>query len=199
MPELLNPDDDQPETLTKTKQKKPRTEAQQASTQKMLTALEVKRMKLQAIKDKLNNAPPLNPAPQPPDETSDDETSEPEPEPVKPTKKAAKATPVKAAKEVPVSRQASPVKAPKGAPKQPTIIYQSDSDSQEEEIVIVKKKKKPKKKTIIYEESESEDEEPIKRVHSTRDTKTQQNKSSFRVTAPAVAAAKPAPLYYFAD
>ena len=47
------------ESLTKAKQKKPRSEAQQESTKKMLSALEEKKLKLKALKDKLNNAPPI--------------------------------------------------------------------------------------------------------------------------------------------
>ena len=67
--ESLNDD----ETLTKPKQKKPRSEAQQEATKKMLSAMEEKKMKLKAIKDKLNNAPPI---------AETDSESEPEPEPV---------------------------------------------------------------------------------------------------------------------
>jgi hypothetical protein len=162
------------ESLTKPKQKKERSEAQQQATQKMLSALDEKKLKLKVLKDKLNNAPPI-----PDSEPSSEE--EPEPAPV----------PVKAPKPAP-----APVKAKSVKPaKEPKIVYQSESES-EEEIVIVKKKKKPKKKTIIYEESESEEEVVEPPPRKSRDTKTQQNKASFKVTP---GESKPAaPIYYFA-
>lgn len=167
--ESLNDD----ETLTKPKQKKPRSEAQQEATKKMLSAMEEKKMKLKAIKDKLNNAPPI---------AETDSESEPEPEPVVVKKPKAEPKPK--------------VVVEKKPKKEPKVIYQSASES-EEEVVIVKKRKKPKKKTIIYEEeSESEEEAPKPKP---RETKTQQNKSSFKVTP---GEAKPAPaknIYYFAD
>jgi hypothetical protein len=169
MSDRLNEDD----SLTKPKQKKPRSDAQQEATKKMLSAAEDKRMKLQAIKDKLNNAPPIQS-----DETSSED--EPPPKPLKPLKPPKEAKPPKEVK----------------PPKEPRIVYQTDSET-EEEVVIVKKKKKPKKKTIIYEE-ESESEEEVTQKKS-RDTKTQQNKASFKVTPSEAKPAKPAPLYYFAD
>jgi len=168
--ESLNDD----ETLTKPKQKKQRSEAQQEATKKMLSAMEEKKMKLKAIKDKLNNAPPITQA-------ENESESEPEPEPIVVKKPKAEPKPVVAVK-------------PK---KEPKVIYQSASES-EEEVVIVKKKKKPKKKTIIYEESESEEEEEAPKPKP-RETKTQQSKSSFKVTP---GENKPAPaknIYYFAD
>jgi hypothetical protein len=167
--ESLNDD----ETLTKPKQKKQRSEAQQEATKKMLSAMEEKKMKLKAIKDKLNNAPPI-------DKTDNESESEPEPEPIVVKKPKAEPKAVVAVK----------------AKKEPKVIYQSASES-EEEVVIIKKKKKPKKKTIIYEESESEEEEAPK--PKPRETKTQQSKSSFKVTP---GENKPAPsknIYYFAD
>lgn len=167
--ESLNDD----ETLTKPKQKKPRSEAQQEATKKMLSAMEEKKMKLKAIKDKLNNAPPITQA-------ENESESEPEPEPIVVKKPKAEPKAVVAVK-------------PK---KEPKVIYQSASES-EEEVVIVKKKKKPKKKTIIYEESESEEEEAPK--PKPRETKTQQNKSSFKVTPGESKPAPPKNIYYFAD
>lgn len=166
MEESLN----ETESLTKPKQKKERSEAQKNATKKMLSALDEKKMKLKALKDKLNNAPPI--------ETPDETESEPEPEPV--PKKKAPAPPAP--------------KAPKPK-KEPKIVYESASEESEEEVIVVKKKKKPpKKKTIIYEsESEEEESPPPPR---TRETKTQQNKSSFKITPSE--AKKPEPLYYFA-
>jgi hypothetical protein len=168
--EPLNDD----ETLTKPKQKKERTPAQKEATRKMLSAMEEKKLKLKALKDKLNNAPPIP--------VSDSESEEVEPEPPKPVK---------------VKKEAVEAKPPTKPKKEPKIIYQSDSES-EEEVVIVKKKKKPKKKTVIYEESEEEEEEEEKPVKKTRETKTQQNKSSFKVT-PAESKAPSKSIYYFAD
>lgn len=168
MSESLNEE----ESLTKPKQKKERSEAQKNATKKMLSALDEKKMKLKALKDKLNNAPPI--------ETTDETESEPEPEPV--PKKKAPAPP------------APP--APKPArKKEPKIVYESASEESEEEVIVVKKKKKPpKKKTIIYE-SETEEEESLPPPR-TRETKTQQNKSSFKITPSE--AKKSEPVYYFA-
>jgi hypothetical protein len=169
MEESLN----ETESLTKPKQKKERSEAQKNATKKMLSALDEKKMKLKALKDKLNNAPPIETT----DETeidTDDLEFEPEP------KKKAPAPPAP--------------KAPKPK-KEPKIVYESASEESEEEVIVVKKKKKPpKKKTIIYE-SESEEEEYLPPPR-TRETKTQQNKSSFKITPSE--AKKPEPLYYFA-
>jgi hypothetical protein len=172
--ESLNDD----ETLTKPKQKKPRSEAQQEATKRMLSALDEKKLKLKVLKDKLNNAPPI-PEPE----------SEPESEEDVPVSKAAKPL----SKAVSKAEKAKPViKKPK---KEPKVIYESASES-EEEVVIVKKKKKPKKKTIIYEESEESEEEVV--VPKARETKTQQNRSSsFKISAPEAKPAKP--LYYFAE
>lgn len=174
--------DDNVEMLTKPKQKKPRTEAQIAATERMREALSKKsapvatekKMILKAIKEKLNGPPKNAPV--------EEEESEEEPAPIvvkKPKKEPAPAP------------EPVVVKKPK---KEPKVIYESESES-EEEVVIVKKKKKPKKKTIIYEESESE-EEPAPKPKS-RDTKTQQNsKSVFKVTTEPT---KPAgPVCYFA-
>lgn len=172
MSESLNEE----ESLTKPKQKKERSEAQKTATKKMLSALDEKKMKLKALKDKLNNAPPI--------ETTDETESEPEPEPV--PKKKAPAPPAP-------KPMVEPTKLPRK--KEPKIVYESASEESEEEVIVVKKKKKPpKKKTIIYE-SETEEEESLP-PPKTRETKTQQNKSSFKITPSE--AKKPEPLYYFA-
>ena len=176
--------DDNVEMLTKPKQKKPRSEAQIAATERMREALSKKsapvatekKMILKAIKDKLNG-PPKN---APVEEESEEEAPTAPPVVVKKPKKEPEPVVVKKAK------------------KEPKVIYESASES-EEEVVIVKKKKKPKKKTIIYEESESEEEpEPAPKPKS-RETKTQQNlrsSSVFKVTAEPT---KPSgPVYYFA-
>ena len=174
--------DDNIEMLTKPKQKKPRTEAQIAATERMREALSKKsapvatekKLILKAIKDKLNG-----PSKNAPVEEESEEEEEPEPAPIvvkKPKKEPAPALVV--------------VKKQK---KEPKVIYESASES-EEEVVIVKKKKKPKK-TIIYEESESE-EEPAPKPKS-RETKTQQNsKSVFKVTSEPPKTV--GPVYYFA-
>lgn len=171
--------DDNVEMLTKPKQKKPRTEAQIAATERMREALSKKsapvatekKMILKAIKDKLNG-PPKN---APVEEESEEEAPTAPPVVVKKPKKEPEPVVVKKAK------------------KEPKVIYESPSES-EEEVVIVKKKKKTKK-TIIYEESESE-EEPAPKAKS-RDTKTQQNsKSLFKVTSEPPK--PPGPVYYFA-
>jgi hypothetical protein len=174
--------DDNVEMLTKPKQKKPRTEAQIAATERMRDALSKKsapvttekKLILKAIKEKLNG-PPKNA----PIEEESEEEAPPAPIVVKKPKKEPAPAPA------PVV-----VKKPK---KEPKVIYESASES-EEEVVIVKKKKKPKK-TIIYEESESE-EEPAPKP-KLRETKTQQNsKSVFKVTTEPP---KPAgPVCYFA-
>lgn len=169
------------ETLTKPKQKKPRSEAQQEATKKMLSALEEKKLKLKVLKDKLNNAPPI---PEPESEPESEEEVVVAPPPKKQVKALTKAEP---------KSKAPVVEKPK---KEPKVVYESASES-EEEVVIVKKKKKPKKKTIIYEESEESEEEAPK--PKSRETKTQQNKSSFKISAPEVKPAKPQSLYYFAD
>jgi len=166
------------ESLTKAKQKKPRSEAQQESTKKMLSALEEKKLKLKALKDKLNNAPPIP--------VSDSEEEEAPPPVV--VKKAKVVAEPKAVAEPPTKTK-----------KEPKVVYESASES-EEEVVIVKKKKKPKRKTIIYEESDSEEEEVVQPKKG-RETKTQQNSksASFKVSLPETKPAKPQPLYYFAD
>ena len=177
----LNDDsNDGADTLTKSKQKKPRSEAQIAATERMRDALAKKmdpepthkKMILKAIKEKLNG--PSKNAPV-------EEESEEEAPPVPPKKVHKNPT------------RRAPVSSPP-----------SDSESEEEEIVIVKKKKrKPKKRTIIYEQSESEEEpepepEPAPKPKP-RETKTQQNvrsSSGFRVQNEPP---KPSgPVYYFA-
>jgi len=183
--------DDNVEMLTKPKQKKPRTEAQIAATERMREALSKKsapvatekKMILKAIKDKLNG-PPKN---APVEEESEEE--EPEPAPIV-VKRGDTPRHPEAQKGV---KKGVPRGEPPRPKKEPKVIYESPSES-EEEVVIVKKKKKTKK-TIIYEESESE-EEPAPKP-KLRETKTQQNsKSVFKVTTEPP---KPAgPVYYFA-
>lgn len=177
----LNEEDDNVELLTKPKQKKPRSEAQIAATERMRESLAKKmepintdkKMILKAIKEKLNG-PPKN---APVEEESDEE-------------EAPTAPPV-------VVKRGDTPRVVKKQKKEPKVIYESASES-EEEVIIVKKKKKPKKKTIIYEESESEEEEVQK--SKSRETKTQQNKKSgFTVHHEPAKPAKPSPLYYFAD
>jgi hypothetical protein len=190
-------DTDQPDNAADdaglTKQKKPRSEAQIATFEKMRAAKAAKRaaaepapipdkerkkMILKAVKEKLNG----DPKPEVIDETTEEEVSEEEAPPPKKT-----------------AKKAAPPPPPVKAKKEPKVIYEEDSDT-EEEVVIVKKRKKPKKKTIIYEESESEDEPepPKKAAPPSRDTKSQQNsKSLFKIT-PGKAEA-PKPIYYFAD
>ena len=184
--------DDNVEMLTKPKQKKPRSEAQIAATERMRESLlkksapvaTEKKMILKAIKDKLNG-PPKN---APVEEESEEEAPTAPPVVVKRGD-----TP-----RHPEVKKGVPRGEPPRPKKEPKVIYESASES-EEEVVIVKKKKKPKKKTIIYEESESEEEpEPAPKPKS-RETKTQQNlrsSSVFKVTAEPT---KPSgPVYYFA-
>ena len=181
----LNDDtNDAEEVLTKPKQKKPRSEAQIAATERMREALAKKsapvatekKMILKAIKEKLNG-PSKN-------DIHEEEEEEEEPAPVvKKTKKEPKPEP-------------EPVVVKKPPKKEPKVVYQSESES-EEEVIVVKKKRKPKKKTIIYEESETEEEEVVAPKPKPRETKTQQNsRSVFKVSVPEVK--PPAPLYYFA-
>ena len=173
--------------LTKPKQKKPRSDAQQEATKKMLLARDEKMKTTQkaikkAVVEHLNSSAP----PKVVSESEESEASEPEPEPVKKKVKAEPPPPVK------------PVSKPK---KEPKVIYKEESESEEEEVVIVKKRKKPKKKTIIYEESESEEEpEAPPPKPKSRETKTQQNaRTGFKVTVPEVKPSKPQPMYYFAE
>jgi hypothetical protein len=188
--------DDNVELLTKPKQKKPRSEAQIAATERMRESLlkksapvaTEKKMILKAIKDKLNG-PPKN---APVEEESEEEAPTAPPVVVK---RGDTPRHPEVKKEV---KKGVPRGEPPRPKKEPKVIYESASES-EEEVVIVKKKKKPKKKTIIYEESESEEEpEPAPKPKS-RETKTQQNlrsSSVFKVTAEPT---KPSgPVYYFA-
>jgi len=192
-------DTDQPDNAADdaglTKQKKPRSEAQIATFEKMRAAKAAKRaaaepapipdkerkkMILKAVKEKLNG----DPKPEVVDETESESDDEPAPPPKKAAKKAAPPPP--------------PVKAK----KEPKVVYEEDSDTEEEVVIVKKKRKKPKKKTIIYEESTSEDEPepepPRKAAPPSRETKSQQNsKSLFKIT-PGKAEA-PKPIYYFAD
>jgi len=182
----LNDDtNDAEEVLTKPKQKKQRSEAQIAATERMREALAKKsapvatekKMILKAIKEKLNG-PSKNDI-----HEEEEEEEEPAPVVVKKTKKEPKPEP-------------EPVVIKKPPKKEPKVVYQSESES-EEEVIVVKKKRKPKKKTIIYEESETEEEEVVVPKPKTRETKTQQNsRSVFKVSVPEVK--PPAPLYYFA-
>ena len=187
-----------------TKQKKPRSDAQIAAFEKARAVQAAKREEksvaasgrapdpdkerkkiiLQAVKEKLNGEPKSKVV----EPETDEESEEEAPPPKKPSKKAAPPPPVVKAK------------------KEPKIVYEESSESEEE--VIVVKKRKPKKKTIIYEESESEEEPPKK---ASRETKSQMNKSMFKVTPGKVTPGKVedcgrrgAPpetkaLYYFAD
>lgn len=173
-----------------TKQKKPRSDAQIAAFEKARAVQAAKREEkavaasgrapdpdkerkkiiLQAVKEKLNGEAKSKVV----EPESDEESEEEAPPPKKPSKKAAPPPPVVKAK------------------KEPKIVYEESSESEEE--VIVVKKRKPKKKTIIYEESESEEEPPKK---ASRETKSQMNKSMFKVTPGKVEA--PKAIYYFAD
>ena len=187
-----------------TKQKKPRSDAQIAAFEKARAVQAAKREEksvaasgrapdpdkerkkiiLQAVKEKLNGEAKSKVV----EPETDEESEEEAPPPKKPSKKAAPPPPVVKAK------------------KEPKIVYEESSESEEE--VIVVKKRKPKKKTIIYEESESEEEPPKK---ASRETKSQMNKSMFKVTPGKVTPGKVedcgrrgAPpetkaLYYFAD
>jgi len=172
--------DDNVEMLTKPKQKKPRSEAQIAATERMRESLlkksapvaTEKKMILKAIKDKLNG-PPKNA----PIEESDEEAPTAPPVVVKKPKKEPEPVVVKKPKKV---------------------VYESASES-EEEVVIVKKKKKPKKTTVIYEESESEEDPAPAPKPKPRETKTQQNLRSSSVFKVTNEPTKPSgPLYYFA-
>jgi hypothetical protein len=180
-----------------TKQKKPRSEAQIAAFEKARAVQAAKRDEkasaasgrapdpdkerkkiiLQAVKEKLNGEPKSKVV-----EPETDEESEEEAPPPPPKKKSSK----KVVAPPPVVK----------AKKEPKVIYQEESSESEEEVIVVKKRK-PKKKTIIYEESESEEEPPKKTTPHSRDTKSQMNKSMFKVT-PGKAEA-PKALYYFAD
>ena len=180
--------------LTKPKQKKPRSDAQQEATKKMLLARDEKMKTTQkaikkAVVEHLNSSAP----PKAVSESEESEQSEAEPEPVK--KKVKAVVPVSKAEPPP------PVKPVSKPAKEPKVIYKEESESEEEEVVIVKKRKKPKKKTIIYEESESEEEpEAPPPKPKSRETKTQQNaRTGFKVTVPEVKPSKPQPVYYFAE
>lgn len=206
-----NSDDDQ---ITKPKTKKalvPRSEAQKEATARMMEArkakleekkavttpadgkklskIEEKKLYLQAIKDKLNNAPPASAHAA----ATDDEESEEE---VKPQPKPKPKTDTLQRKN-----------------KVPEIHIPSESeDTEEEEIIVVKKKskktKKPKKKTIIVEASSDEEEEeeepeepPTPRVVASRPTKSQMNKHTRASLPPPPAPQiqRPQMTYYFAD
>jgi len=199
-----NESDDAADDAGLTKQKKPRSEAQIAAFEKARAIQAAKRDErqtaatgrapdpdkerkkiiLQAVKEKLNGEPKSK-APPVVDETTEEDVSEEEE--AAPPKKAAK--------------KAAPPPPPIKAKKEPKVVYEESSES-EEEVVIVKKRKKPKKKTIIIEESDSEEEEPSPPPKNvaipTRDTKSQMNKSMFKVHTPKVDA-PPKPIYYFAD
>jgi hypothetical protein len=193
----MSDDNDQTEdAAVLTKQKKPRSDAQIAAFEKARAVQAAKRDEkataasgrapdpdkerkkiiLQAVKEKLNGEPKSKVVESETDEESDEEV--PPPPPKKSHKKKVEPPPVVKAK------------------KEPKVIYQEESSESEEEVIVVKKRK-PKKKTIIYEESESEEEPPKKTTPHSRDTKSQMNKSMFKVT-PGKAEA-PKALYYFAD
>jgi hypothetical protein len=191
-----------------TKQKKPRSDAQKAAflkAQAVNAAKKVerdaaaakgiidpekqrKKLILIALREKLNGEPKSKPVQEEPED--DDEDEEDEPPVVAPKKKAVKS----------VAPLPTPVEIKKKKSK-PIPEPVEESSESEEEIIVVKKKRKPKKKTIIYEESSSEEEEivapPKKVAGSARDTKSQMNKSMFKVTA---SKSEPVgPVYYFAD
>lgn len=192
-----------------TKPKKTRSEAQKAATERMRKANEAKqiassgltlgekKLRLQALKEQLNG-PSLKQKKEAekaivkPDETDNEILSESEDEEVPAP------VPVPKKKESKIVSQSQFKSKPK---KEPTVVYESASES-EEEVIIVKKKKKKPKKTIIYESSSEEEEAPAPPVHKSRDTKTQQNSSSkFKVTLPDYNEVKKpkGPVYYFAD
>jgi hypothetical protein len=184
-----------------TKAKRPRTDAQVAAFEKAkatrqanlevkkaaalakvkaYNTAEEKKLVLKAIKDKLNGeAKPKKKVAEP----------EPEPEPDEgetTSEDDAPTPPPKANKKI-------------GKPKkQPTIIYESATESESEPEVIVVKKKKPKaqkskaKTVIVQEDTEEEDDyepEPPKPV--SRPTKSQQHHST------KVKIEKPQMQYYF--
>lgn len=207
----MNNDKDQTEDAADdaglTKQKKPRSDAQIAAFEKARAVQAAKRDEkataasgrapdpdkerkkiiLQAVKEKLNGEAKSKVVEPETDEESDEEA--PPPPPKKSHKKKVEPPPMVKAK------------------KEPKIVYQEESSESEEEVIVVKKRK-PKKKTIIYEESESEEEPPKK---ASRETKSQMNKSMFKVTPGKVTPGKVedcgrrgAPpetksIYYFAD
>jgi len=185
-----------------TKPKKKRSEAQNAATERMRTALRAKgiptglddvskakaekQLRLQAIKEQLNGPLKKNMDKTPTIKKEEIQEHETEVE----SEEEAPPSPISKKKEVKVVSQTAP--KPK---KEPKIIYESASESEEEVIIVKKKKKQKPRKTIIYESAtESEEEAPPPK---SRDTKTQQNASSkFKVTQPEV---KPkGPVYYFA-
>jgi hypothetical protein len=196
----LNEDDDAGLTKPKTK-RTPKPKPDEEPAKKKLSVNEEKRIIAKAIKDHLNN---------PPKPVVEDSSSEEEsPPPVvkslvvnaKGTNGSSLTPPLKKGMGS-KGNDKLPLAKPKPEPK---VVYQSASEeSEEEEVIIVKKRKKPKKKkrTIIYEadsttEEEEVEEEPKPKPRATRETKTQQHKSSFKVTPKPVT--PPASLYYFAD
>ena len=113
--------------LTKPKQKKPRSDAQQEATKKMLLARDEKMKTTQkaikkAVVEHLNSSAP----PKVVSESEESEQSEAEPEP-EPVKKKVKAV--------------APPPPPVKAKKEPKVIYKEESESEEEDVVIVKKRK----------------------------------------------------------
>lgn len=135
------------------KEKKPRTEAQIAATQRMLEKRKeidaIKRGHREALKtekelklqDKVNKIKEVE-TKLSQYQTDDDFSNDEEKVIVKPKPK------------------------PKTKPKK-KIIYQEESESEEEEVIIVKKPKKkrdtaPPRKRIVYQQEESDDEEPAK-------------------------------------
>ena len=145
---------------------------------KAYNTAEEKKLVLKAIKDKLNGeAKPKKKVPEPEPEPDEGETTSEDDAPTPPPKANKK------------------IGKPK---KQPTIIYESATESESEPEVIVVKKKKPKaqkskaKTVIVQEDTEEEDDyepEPPKPV--SRPTKSQQHHST------KVKIEKPQMQYYF--
>lgn len=138
---------------TPVKEKKPRTEAQIAATQRMLEKRKeidaIKREHREALKtekelklqDKVNKIKEVE-SKLSQYQTDDDFSNDEEKVIVKPKPKT------------------------KPKPKK-KIIYQEESESEEEEVIIVKKPKKkrdiaPPRKRIVYQQEESDDEEPAR-------------------------------------
>jgi hypothetical protein len=138
---------------TPVKEKKPRTEAQIAATQRMLEKRKeidaIKRGHREALKtekelklqDKVNKIKEVE-SKLSQYQSDDDFSNDEEKVIVKPKPK------------------------PKTKPKK-KIIYQEESESEEEEVIIVKKPKKkrdiaPTRKRIVYQQEESDDEEPAR-------------------------------------
>lgn len=185
-------------------QKKPRTDAQKQATEKMrsalkakhdakppvskLSKLEEKKIMLKALKDKLNNAPPAD------DEADEESIEEPEMPTVSQPKKSKPIKQQVIAEDEEDDDEHVPPKKATQANKKKKIIYEDPDDDSEEEVIVIKKQKKKKaKKTIIIEDSDTEEEEMPAPLPTTRATKSQQNRLTKNIMAPA----QPPPRYYF--